>query len=250
MAPPHRVVQLDALRLDDEIDSLFLSQSTEFLRHCNISIASVKPEVQLCLRLLSFANTVNSSSPTPGLSLHSLAFSSLRDKAAPLTSLQKLSYLCTNAFLPYIIIRLAEVFPTLSERLQTLTKVVELLNRFHFLSYARFPTLSHRVSGISLVHPVPVAPQRSPFEILHSQLVWQGVAQFALFLSPVIRSLVNRPIRASRRDDACAVCAGNTMLHVMMPCRCLYCYICGVEVRRVCSACGGVAGGLQRLRYD
>ncbi|CAN8069210.1 unnamed protein product [Agarophyton chilense] len=250
MALPHRVVQLDALRLDEELHSLFLSLSNELSRSCNISMASVKPEIHLFLRLVAFMNTANLNASTPGLSLHNLRFSCTAAKVVPLTATHKLRYVCAHVLFPYIVKRLSSVVPTFSERVQLVCNIGELLNRLHFLRFGRFPSLAHRLAEMALVHAEPVTPQRSPFEIVHSQLVWQGVAQFALFLAPVIRALVNRPVRASRRADACAVCAGNTMLHAMMPCGCLYCYHCGMQVRRRCDACGGVAGGLQRLRFD
>lgn len=261
-----RAIQLDAQRLDDELQSLLLQEWRLILRKFPRSpLNSLTAEVTLLLRFLLHSNSLGANKPTPGTALQNLAFVDMRGKrpVLGLTRIQRIGHFLLDVLVPYIFEKLRHRGWSSTSRivtwLETGYKIVALGNLLAFLRTGVYHTLSHRVLRTGLAHPTPTRPQRTAFEIVDRQLVWQGLAEFALFLAPVVKRLIKgiafgAGIRRMQGEGLCVGCGETAVMpHVAIPCRCRYCYVCGRGmtdgVGSFCGGCGGVVGGVERLRF-
>lgn len=256
-----RALQLDAQALDDSLHSLLLQEYRNLLRHYpSSSLHRLIPEVTFLLRLLFHLNTSFIHRPTPGNALHTIVYSdTISSKNLRLP--QRLGLLFFDAWLPYILSR-ARNFRAITESdafttVETLVKFLSFLNLFIFLRRSVYPSLPHRLLSIVSVHPRPTKPLRAAFEIVDSQLVWQGLAEFALFLAPVVRRLLKGGLlgigggsRRARVDGVCVSCSeGVVMAHRAVPCGCWYCYVCCREAEGgTCLGCGSGVAGAERVK--
>lgn len=278
--PTQRVLQLDAQRLDDELESLFLTSARECLRFLpHSTISTHLPELKFSLRLYLYLNSIFRNRPSPGNAIQGLSYTNTtptlqNTRPNLLSKPQRVAHLLLDILLPYINTHLRQSMRQSSQstvsRILSLAdvgwRVCALSNLILFLRNGQFLTLGHRVSGIQIIasHATPL--RRTAFEFMHRQLVWEGVAEFALFLMPVVRGLLRggmvRAVSVVRRFagnergvEGCVGCQAQAVMpHEALPCRCLYCYVC---LRRVvegigstCEGCGGRVAEVERVTYE
>lgn len=109
------------------------------------------------------------------------------------------------------------------------------------------------------------------FEYVNSQLVWQGVAEFALVVGPLLAAMRDwiggeevvgrvlggfgigrrRRVAAEAISERCGVCGQSEMRmkHRVVPCGCVFCWACVAGRRGGCAGCGGSVGGVERVVY-
>jgi peroxin-2 len=282
----NRANQLEAERLDEELLSLLFVQAQSALRFLRPSfVAAVAPEIRLALRLTFYANTVLARRPSPGREIYNLRLESpctsrpirFGNEAAPLSMRQRVALLLLDVLLPYLWVRLRnwaleenegtarwldEQLPGSSRRrlwrgmglVDTAVRALSFANYAMFLSGGRYPTLSLRVASVGMGYQEIGAKHMLSFEFLNRQLVWSGMAEFLVFLTPILRSArasrlvstafsrLNHALGLSfggvsgedaagesrRPTGVCAECDSTTptMAHFALPCRHTFCYVC------------------------
>jgi peroxin-2 len=220
-----RANQLEAERLDQELLTLLFFQAQSALRFLRPSVAAaLAPEVRLALRLSLYSNTVFTHTPSPGKAIYNLRLESSThnypirygNEPAPLSLRQRLALILLDVLLPYAWARarnwaleedelnarwLDERLPGSWRRriwramggVDTAVRALALANYAVFLTRGRYPTLSHRIACVGMGYQNVSATHMISFEFLNRQLVWSGMAEFLVFLTPVLRSA-----RASR----------------------------------------------------
>lgn len=271
--PVQRVLQLDAQRLDEELQTLFENFITRALRGFrHVAVAPFarleKPEIRLFLRFLQYANTIHVHQATPGNALQNLTF--VTSSGAPPTIAQRGAHLVCDVVAPYMWTRLrARSETTHGTRrvlgmLGGLHAVLNLVNHIVFLRRGMFATLTHRIAGTRVAYMGRPTSSRASFQLMDHQLVWQGVAELALCLAPLMRQLAATRLSrlfaqtsvrvhpVHRNSGVCFECkASPVMPHLALPCRCVGCFVCLQQANLVsCSACGTSVTGLQRVEYE
>lgn len=216
--PSPRVSQLDSHILDVELFSLLKQQLADVFQQLTGErwSYSQQPELwSLLLKLLVFHLTLGKSGSTYGLKLQNLKLTnsrtgSLIGRSSKLLLLavifgefgfQKLqSYLYSteerlsttgNSILQklkaFLLLRKTEILKTVDGTL----KVLRLANFVSFLVYGKFPTLIHRVLGISLTPIVAdllkFHGDNVNFEFQNRQLVWNVMTEFLVFILPLLQ---------------------------------------------------------------
>lgn len=216
--PSPRVSQLDANILDNELDSL-LAQQLSSVFHLQSSkwwSYSQHPETwNLLLNLLVFKLTVWKSGASYGLSLQNLKLTDFRSgKKINTTKRSLLLAVLVSGFLlkklesylystedktvinPRRIIDSIKNFIykhrfTVLSKVNDTLKVLNLVNFVLFLISGRYPTLIHRVLGISLTPIVSdllkFNGDNVNFEFQNRQLVWNVMTEFLVFILPLLK---------------------------------------------------------------
>lgn len=283
----HRVSQLDAARLDDELQTLFLSEARTALRFVpGGTLESLLPELKALLRLIFFLNTVAQHKPSPGNAFQNLRYASARS-GAPLSRWQRAVHFALEVALPYAWARLRRRTSggdwarrrrgtwRLLNAAEAAARLGALANLAAFFRAGRYRSLADRAARARLRYARPARDVPPAFEFVNSQLVWQGVAEGALLLAPLLaapgalaRSSLGRRVLgaigvrgAAAAEDGrgvtrCAECgAGDVVMpHRVLPCKHLFCYVClAAALERspalVCRACGAGVHGLERVKF-
>lgn len=273
--PAQRVSQLDASRLDAELQTLFLTDAQSALRHLPAGVLQRHiPELKALLRLIFHLNTISIDVPSPGNALQNLHYTTSIPPTPHLTKYQRLLHLILSILLPYLWahLRRRATHPDHARArrvlngLETVVRVMELVNLYVFLRNGSYRSLADRIAGTRLRYATRETRAAPIFEFVHSQLVWQGVAEGALLLAPVLalprafaRSKVGRRLLGGFGErgaggSGCGVCRASevVMPHRVLPCACLFCYVC-VAGRIVeggeCFKCGGAVVRIERVRF-
>lgn len=252
-----RANQVDALRLDSELQLILNEFAKSALRFYPSAVSdALHPEISAVLRTLIFANTVAVDVQTPGLAYSNLRLrgsvapsSRFGTEGNPLSRMQKALHFACGVAAPYIFARLQRHTsdgdrPQLEQLLriaQGVTRLAGVINLVLFLRHARFRSVPDRLAGVELVYADIDATRRPGLELLNRQLVWQGVAQLALFVAPLLSSLslpafirrlrtrgVPGPDERGPGRGECPECGTREMCmpHTALPCRCVFCYAC------------------------
>lgn len=267
--PVQRVLQLDAGRLDKELHTLFHTSLLPFVRILPSHGVDPSALLTLSLRLLHHFNTIDRNEATPGNALQSLKYTS--SSGGPLSLVQRYIHLLCNAVLPFLYTCMQRARHPLAASLATplaaLHAVCVLANRAYFLRTGRYNSLAHRIANTRVNYAGrPTSPQAT-FQLVDRQLVWQGLAELALCIAPIIRLLIssrfNRPSATTRRAaltnsvgetsymSVCPLCqAAPTMAHVVLPCHCVTCYVCiQHHDSSSCPGCGASITAVKRVKY-
>lgn len=306
-----RVNQLDALRLDEELCNLLLEHAKSAFRYYPASaVDAITPELQALLRTFLFSNTIAIHRPSPGNDYENLRYRSdlpsqqrairFGTEGSDLRRIQTFFYFVLSIAVPYFWERLRRhatdqewaydaplswrniVWRSMNAA-EAVFRFASVFNLFSFITYGKYRSLVDRIIGASLVYRNLEETRRPTFEVLNRQLVWQGLAEFLLFLAPLISTLRQPRIlfrtRALRRllpagttrDDAssarsagqgtvssstnkCQICETSSMVmpHVALPCRHTFCYTCVAMALEAdpsykCDSCNMAIHTLQRV---
>lgn len=285
-ADVQRVSQLDALRLDDELLTLFLGSIRGCLRFFPQStLEACLPELQVLLRLFFHANTVMVQRASPGNAFQNLCY-------IPLTPMQRAAHMALDVLLPYAFsslrreLSISEWSRRDSRRrliwrtvnyIESGARLATVLNLALFFRYGTFRSLADRLVGARLAYYKRHIARAPAFEFVNAQLVWEGVAELALMVSPLLsrvgglgQSRVGRRVLAGLGVaqhstivggdglgvDKCGVCGGGeiTMKHRAKPCSHVFCYTCvATELERDpgmrCGVCGAGVHDIERVKF-
>lgn len=285
-AAVQRVSQLDALRLDDELLGLFLTSLRECLRFFPQStLEACLPELQALLRLFFHLNTVMVQKASPGNSIQNLCY-------LPLTPLQRAAHMALDVILPYAFTSLRRHL-SISEwsrrgghrrivwralnYIEAATRLATVVNLALFFRYGVFRSLADRAVGARLSYYKRTVARAPAFEFVNAQLVWEGIAELALVLSPLLsrsgwlgRSRVGRRLLTGLGGvervgvvsgeglgvDKCGACGTGdiTMKHQARPCAHVFCYACvATELERDpgirCRVCSAGVHEIERVKF-
>lgn len=212
--PSPRVSQLDAYILDNELFSLLkqqLSDTFQLLQNQRWSF-NQHPELwTLVLKLVIFRLTTYKTGSSYGLKLQNLKLSD--SKSGKLIDFSTRYLLLATIIGDYIFKKfqsylyliedstgrqtnkLHEFFArhktTILKKLNDLIKVLELLNFVLFLVHGKYPSVVHRILGISLTPIVAdllkFNGDNVNFEFQNRQLVWNVMTEFLVFILPLLQ---------------------------------------------------------------
>lgn len=257
--PSPRVSQLDAHILDSELLSLLKQQLTSIFQFHNTSwwTYNQHPEFwTLLLNLLVFRLTTWKSGSSYGLSLQNLKLANFRD--GKIITKNKRVLLCAVLIGDYFYQKLeswlyskdeSETYSlklvsflvkhrdVLLTKVSEVLKIVNLLNFILFLVNGKFPSVVHRILGISLTPVVTdllkFTGNNVNFEFQNRQLVWNVMTEFLVFTLPLlklkaIRRKFNQLVRGGKRQKTeegnketpytnlpisqCAICIQNSLV--------------------------------------
>ncbi|EGW33313.1 uncharacterized protein SPAPADRAFT_60652 [Spathaspora passalidarum NRRL Y-27907] len=217
--PSPRVSQLDAHILDSELFSLLKEQlSSIFHLHNNSKFSyNQHPELySLLLNLVVFKLTVWKTGSSYGLSLQNLKLTDVRD--AKIIGLSKrwlllgvlvggYAYEKLQSYLygieddnngygsDGVLTRLKEFIirnrTTMLTKIDNCLKVANLLNFTVFLVNGKYPSVIHRILGISLTPLVSDLLKNTGdnvnYEFQNRQLVWNVMTEFLVFILPLLQ---------------------------------------------------------------
>lgn len=235
--PSPRVAQLDAQILDGELIGLLKEKLASVFQHHQTSWWTLErnPELwSLFLNLIIFKSTVWKTGSSYGLKLQNLKLTDLKlnstiGKSKKLILLGLLvGGFAYNKFLSYVYSiedgditerrkglinylkkKFLENRIAIVTRIDKCLKVVNLLNFVLFLVNGKFPSLVHRLLGISLT---PIVSDLMKFngnnvnyEFQNRQLVWNVMTEFLVFILPLlqlrkIRKLLRKTVLSSNSD--------------------------------------------------
>lgn len=300
-----RVNQLDAGRIDDELLNLLFAQAKSCFRYFpSVLVEGLVPELRAVLRLFFFANTIAVHVPSPGNDYQNVRYRSELPSKIPrtrfgaegtdLTLGQRIAYFAIDLLLPYVWERVRR-HATENEwgqdqpltwrhmvwrgmdAAETVTRVLELANFCAFLRHGRYRSLTGRILRARLIYQDVAVTRQANFEFLNRQLVWQGFADFLLFLTPLLstaraarwltrtrlgRRLLARPPSRSANSSAlgaratasCHICGSSApvMPHAALPCRHMFCYACVAAALETdpsyrCESCDVAVHSLERV---
>ncbi|CAH2356033.1 hypothetical protein CLIB1423_44S00122 [[Candida] railenensis] len=264
--PSPRVSQLDAHILDSELSSLLKQQLVSIFQLHTTSwwTYNQHPEFwTLLLNLLVFRLTVWKNGSSYGLSLQNLKLANFKN--GKLIGYNKRSLLCAILVGEYIFQKFesylyskdeAEISATRSKgilqralnflvknrdklltKINETLKIVNLLNFILFLVNGKFPTVVHRLLGISLTPVVTdllkFNGDNVNFEFQNRQLVWNVMTEFLVFILPLLklksmRRRFNRLVSGGKKElnygneskitpytnlpiSQCAICIENSV---------------------------------------
>lgn len=297
---PHvqRVLQVDAGRLDEEAQAsvqMAVARVTErLMRGLNLTPLSA-PTTRLLLRLARHASATMRGVATAGLALQGLRLADGYNGGQPLVSVRRralLSALCV--LVPFLRTRVQSTHsatqldpnqssPSWSTRIQFAMRslgvwldIASALNLIMFLRYGVYPTMSHRLAGVTIAYDTRIAApaSRAAFQMVDQQLVWQGLARLAIALRPLLPLLssvremimpvmmlsssstestdLSSPDLRHRVDlQHCTICHNvPVMPHHAVPCGCVSCFVCAhSRATATCAQCGAPITAMRRVHH-
>lgn len=203
-----RVSQWDAKKLDEELLDLLRNQASRAWPSLSQSAAGAG------LELLFYLCSVGRGQPTPGMQLLNVRHAPTRNTGDEPLSVASRAALILGATLR----RLFATECTRFHRLETLVRVLELLQRLAFFGGARHRSLAERLAGAELRQVRSDVGRAVSFEYLNRSLAWKELSSFLLFLAPLVDATAKRVARAARavktnqgrKTDAAGASAGNS----------------------------------------
>eukprot|EP00929_Paragymnodinium_shiwhaense_P106718 TRINITY_DN72301_c0_g1_i1.p1 TRINITY_DN72301_c0_g1~~TRINITY_DN72301_c0_g1_i1.p1 ORF type:complete len:325 (-),score=39.84 TRINITY_DN72301_c0_g1_i1:146-1120(-) len=218
---PHhvqRVNQIDAVRLDDDINDLLRTEFAEIFKLWDsIVFHHLQPELDLTLRFLIWRYTVWIDAATPGGILQNVkyaqAFSGTEAAPKRLRRKQKLGLLLFGVAMPWLATRLHGVMRDieggaklagdgrvhrllrrlcgwyLRQLLPKASAIISVCSAMNFLLFLRhgiFAGVAERLLAVRLVHIDPMAHRQVAFEYMNRIMLWNGISEFALTVAPLI----------------------------------------------------------------
>lgn len=289
-----RVLQVDAERLDEEAQASVQVATTRvidrFMRGIGFTPLTA-PTVRLILQVVRHISTTVRRGTTAGLALQGLRLTDAWNSSTSPVSKGRRALL--SALFVLLPLARAHLQPTRSAPLNltwssdwlTRTRAsgrllgiildfASALNLLAFLRHAVYPSIAHRLAGVTLAYDARVPASRAAFHIADRQLVWQGLARLAIALRPLLPilshvratllpslSLVSTAPSTSldgasaemfgRTHQRCTVCHQTPVMpHQAVPCGCVSCFVCAHSRATVtCAQCGAPVTALQRMQY-
>ncbi|EGG20214.1 RING zinc finger-containing protein [Cavenderia fasciculata] len=207
-----RVSQLDSVKLDEEILDLLKTQFMKIFSFFKPTfIQTFQPEINLILKAAIFKLSIFNLGNTYGNQLQNLTYrnefafdrSKGSDTLTKLTLRQKWASGLINIGGEWAWARINRIsineawgerpdsdikkkIWNLLNRLESLYKILSVLNFLTFLYDGKYVTLANRLLGMRLVYAHPSLSRRISFEYMNRQLVWHGFTEFFLFIMPLI----------------------------------------------------------------
>lgn len=293
-----RVLQVDAGRLDEEAQASVqvpvMRVAERLMRGLNLTPLSATT-TRLLLRIARHASATMRGVATAGLALQGLRLADSYNGGQPLVSVRRralLSALCV--LVPFLRTQIQTTQSTTqfglnqspsdwTSRMRSATRwlsisldIASALNLIMFLRYGVYPTMSHRLAGVTIAYDARVtAPaSRAAFQMVDQQLVWQGLARLAIALRPLLPLLSSvrgmlmpmmmlsssstEPTDPSSPDLRhrvdllhCTICHSiPVMPHHAIPCGCVSCFVCAhSRATATCAQCGAPVTAMRRVHH-
>ena len=202
---------LDALQLDEELESLLYARCESIFAHCGGLANLIQPELRALLRGALWYLSTQEGEVSPGqmlLNLHRTTGSAVPSElqrrgpviersvkpTAPqlrVARTRSVLYGMLVVLVPWAWSRLSQMAadPEHPERmrwlkwLQRIEAIVATASVFvslRFLQVGRSPTLPMALIGMQLALTMPARPRRPIFELMEQQLVWRTLAEFSV----------------------------------------------------------------------
>eukprot|EP01114_Cavostelium_apophysatum_P021434 TRINITY_DN7474_c0_g1_i1.p1 TRINITY_DN7474_c0_g1~~TRINITY_DN7474_c0_g1_i1.p1 ORF type:complete len:322 (-),score=35.84 TRINITY_DN7474_c0_g1_i1:569-1534(-) len=277
--PVLRVNQLDAIRLDGEINNIL---STQFLKIFAFfkpeAIDKIKPELIALLDLFIYKLSIYSMDTTYGNKLQNLKFTTSDNK--PITAWQKIllgvltiggrwAWTRANSLSSDRSNWTSEWYAKLWKVLSTLEKVylcASVINFMVFLYDGKYVSLITRLLSMRLMYRAPSMQRQLSFEFMNQQLVWHEFTEFLMFVMPLInmdkiRSFTSRLFFVAKKKDAvplsaCPICLKDPVqTPYVSNCEHIFCYYClkqncMVDSSFSCPRCGSIITSMARYQPD
>lgn len=209
-SPLHRVSQVDAELLDEELISLFKSQVHEALKYYGPNFESDwTDEISLLLRAILFKLSIWDHNASYGAALQNLVYTDARSTSPtkpPPSRAQKTAYGSLTVLGHYAWTKWTAylssvenyydrpqssyipVLSRLTTHFSTTYSIASFLSFLAFLLNGRYRTLTDRLLRLRLTTPSssPNLRREVSFEYLNRQLVWHAFTEFLLFLLPLV----------------------------------------------------------------
>ncbi|GAM26016.1 hypothetical protein SAMD00019534_091910, partial [Acytostelium subglobosum LB1] len=305
-----RVSQLDSMKLDEEILELLKSQFMRiFMFFRPTFVQNFQPEINLILKSVIFKLSIFNLGTTYGNQLQNLTFRNERafdatkgsDYISRLTLQQKWLSGLVNIGGEWAWARINrkaanEAWGDLPDdslkkrvwrilnHLETVYKLLSILNFLAFLFDGKYVTLVNRILCMRLVYAQPSLSRRISFEYMNRQLVWHGFTEFFLFIMPLInidrikgfiyRTFIQKPSnmfqqqnRSQQGEDAalapqllaplvlekCPICFNDPIsVPYITDCGHLFCYYCiktncMIDPTFTCPRCNSIVSNMKRF---
>jgi peroxin-2 len=207
-----RVNQLDALKLDQEINEVLKMQFMKIFTFAKPDfVEKYQPELNAVMQFLIYRYSIFTLGTTYGNLLQNLKFRNelvrpsiaATNDPSPLTTLQKVTYGVLTIGGEWCWARLSRMSLTSGwgdraqndwhrkawqwlSHIENTYKCLSIINFLVFLYNGKYVTLINRLLGMRLVYYKPNMTRRVSFELMNRQLVWHGFTEFLLFLMPLI----------------------------------------------------------------
>ncbi|KAL9115735.1 MAG: hypothetical protein Q9227_000103 [Pyrenula ochraceoflavens] len=208
-SPVHRVGQVDAELLDEELLSLLKSQVGDALKYYSPNLqVEWSDEIMLILRAVIFKLSIWDHNASYGASLQNLVYADARSsatgKAAAPKRWQKGAYglitvagrYCWAKWQDWLLDQESDYNQTPTPRTELLSRLTDWASTTHgiasffsfciFLVNGRYRTLTDRLLRLRLVTPDSQVRREVSFEYLNRQLVWHAFTEFLLFVLPLV----------------------------------------------------------------
>ncbi|KAL9621394.1 MAG: hypothetical protein Q9160_004154 [Pyrenula sp. 1 TL-2023] len=209
-SPLHRVSQVDAELLDEELITLFKSQVHEALKFYGPNFESDwTDEISFLLRAILFKLSIWDHNASYAAALQNLVYTDARSTSptkpppsraqkAAYGSLTVLGYYAWTKWTAYLSSienyddspqsSYVLILSRLTTRLSTTHSIASFLSFIAFLLNGRYRTLTDRILRLRLTTPAssPNLRREVSFEYLNRQLVWHAFTEFLLFLLPLV----------------------------------------------------------------
>ena len=215
-AAPSKPIVLDALQLDEELESLLYARCRDMGSYAGAIVHNVEPEMRALLRASLWYISARTGEASPAqllLNMHRCAGAALPralqlegpaleppipvaavrgDLAVRVPRARSMLYGALVVLMPWLWTRLTQfvAHPDHPERhrwlrwmrrVERATDIVSLLITFRFIHSGHSPpTLPMALVGMRLVHTRPAVSRRPAFELAHQQLWLRVLAQFSV----------------------------------------------------------------------
>ena len=193
----HRVNQLDAMVLEDELTSSLKAHFVRIFKYLPIDfVMRFEVEMDYLIRSLIYYFCIHRERGLNGDKLQNIQF------GRRLTAKQKRFYLLFTVILPYSFkkwIRFMndrgdrdaergsvrrKIF-ILCQRASILLRILSLLHFIHFLFDSKYRSPIHRVLGVRMEYIDRNLSRMVSFDFMNQQIVWNEISNFLLFVFPL-----------------------------------------------------------------
>ncbi|XP_034939149.1 peroxisome biogenesis factor 2 [Chelonus insularis] len=240
-----RINQLDALQLDNEIDRIILSRTTEIFQYFMPKvIQSFHPELNAVLRTAIGVFSLSKNKSTFGQKLLDLNFLHLsRTKATLFLIFSIFPKYLKDRYLDENRITEQKNIQKYVEKIINSLRILNLVNLLFFLNQAKYPTLVDRTLGITHQNTVNHKARTIGYSYMTRELLWHGLLDLFSAGLPAINfhflkqcyltlrktkhnnnSSLVKPLM--KLDTTCPYCEEVPTLPYHAGCQHIYCYYC------------------------
>jgi peroxin-2 len=251
MEVARRVLQLDAIHLQEELTDSFFRQCLQCCKYCfTEGIARFKPEVKAALQCLLMHQSLLANGATFPQSMLGLRFTyrgRWRVIAFILLYVASRWYRDREDLMNRSLARVIGVnhwtLKKISSLIEATLKLFALWNFVLFLVRGRYPTILERILGLHMVPSRPAGLQEPSTEYTNREELWHGFTEFVTCVLPfvnvvalknwTVHTLIHylprlKPALVSNEVGVslCAVCGDAPTLPHLGSCGHVFCYYC------------------------
>ncbi|KAL0266450.1 UNVERIFIED_CONTAM: hypothetical protein PYX00_008983 [Menopon gallinae] len=186
-----RITQLDANEFENEIHSLLKSNVLDIGKFLQPGFFNnVKPEIELCIKLLVFKYSLLQTNSTFGQQLLNIQY------LEKISRRKAVLFAVLNYIIPYMKNKYDNAvlkwnnensnnLKKLVDKLEVTVKICQFLNLMVFLKEGTYPKLVDRLLGIKMI-PKTKLNRNVGYSYMTRELLWHGFMEFFMFVAPLI----------------------------------------------------------------